>query len=103
MSIPSQTGHTLISKLNDVFLDCHDIDISKKKSCIVAEVDKIMKDVTNLENNISSAETVAVPLSNNVIKQAANCIKNAYSPVYSTSITIKIYVQQCIDNVKDEA
>lgn len=87
-----------ISELDDIFLVCHDIDILKKENCIINELSEKNAEVRKLEDDIVTAEITVGPLSNNVIKQAANCFKNAFSPIYSTGDTLKLSVQQCIND-----
>ncbi|XP_012222275.1 uncharacterized protein [Linepithema humile] len=97
-----ETGRITISELDDIFLDCHDIDIIKKKSCIVEKLGTINVQVRNFEEDIIKAEIHAVPLSNNVIRQSGNCFKNAYSSIYSAITTIKLGVQKCIKDVESK-
>lgn len=93
----SQTGNELSLELDGVFLTCYDSDILKMQSCIVTDLAKINNDIRALNSDTNTAETTIVHVSNNVILQATNCLKKAYSLVYSAGVTIKMRFSQCIE------
>ncbi|XP_011262243.1 uncharacterized protein LOC105254949 [Camponotus floridanus] len=71
-------GETLITELNDLFLNCHDSDNTKMQACILTELGTINNDVKNFKENVKYLRTIASPISDSVILQAKKCLKNAY-------------------------
>lgn len=84
-------------ELDNVFLNCHDSDIYRMQTCIITELARIEISLRNLEADSINAEMIIGPVSKNVIMQASNCIKQAYSVIYSADLAIKMRVLQCIE------
>lgn len=83
--------------LDNIFLNCHDSDIIRMKSCIIGELATAEGSLKTLENDSITAEITIAPVSKNVIMQAGNCIKQAYSSIHSAGTAIKMGVTQCIE------
>jgi len=90
-------------ELDDVFLNCHDSDLYRMKSCIIGELARIEGALRTLESDCVTAEITITPVSKNVITQASNCIKQAYSFAYSTGQAIKMGVTLCIETLTTTA
>lgn len=67
------------------------------QSCIIRELAEIENSLRSLESDSITAEITVVPVSKNVIMQASNCIKQAYSITYSAAAAIRMRVTQCIE------
>ncbi|XP_072756881.1 uncharacterized protein [Anoplolepis gracilipes] len=91
------TGNVLLLELDGIFLTCHDSDIYKMQSCIVAELARVKADIRTLTSDANSAELTIVHVSNNVFLQATNCLRNVYTSVYSAGDMIKLRLIQCIE------
>lgn len=95
------TGNALSSDLDSIFLNCHDSDIIKMQSCIITELARVNADIRALQSDANSAEITVVHVSNNVVLQATNCLKSAYSSVYSKGVQIKMRIAQCIKDASE--
>lgn len=91
------TAQALSMELDNVFLNCHDSDIYRMQTCIIGELARIEISLRNLESDSISAEMTIGPVSKNVIMQASNCIKQAYTVIYSMDLAIRMRVSQCIE------
>ncbi|XP_011703087.1 PREDICTED: uncharacterized protein LOC105459088 [Wasmannia auropunctata] len=90
------TGNTLSMECDNIFLNCHDSDIYRMQSCIIGELARAEGALRTLEGDSINAEITIAPVSKNVIMQAGNCIKQAYSITYSAGVMIRMRVTQCI-------
>ncbi|XP_011864434.1 PREDICTED: uncharacterized protein LOC105560166 [Vollenhovia emeryi] len=71
-------GEGLIKELDHIFLNCHDDDPVKNKSCILDEFTRINTAVKEFEEDANKIEYSALPASNYVVLQATQCLTNAY-------------------------
>lgn len=94
------TAQALSMELDNVFLNCHDSNIYRMQTCIVGELVRLEGSLRNLETDSITAEMTIGPVSKNVIMQASNCIKQAYSVIYSADFTIRMRVSQCIEDAQ---
>jgi hypothetical protein len=69
------------------------------QTCVIAELAKINSNVESLESDASSAKTITLPVSNNIILQTTTCIRNAYTSIYSKDTAILSAANECIKNI----
>ncbi|XP_071647525.1 uncharacterized protein [Temnothorax longispinosus] len=97
------TGETLLTDLNNVFLECHNTDRYRMESCINGELAKTKASLESLEQDRITAETTMAPVSKNFVTQTSNCVKQAYSVTYTTGSSIKTGLTLCIGTVRPVA
>ncbi|KYN06468.1 PREDICTED: uncharacterized protein LOC108783035 [Cyphomyrmex costatus] len=93
------TGDALSLQSDSIFLNCHDSDIYRMRSCILNELTNAESSLKTLENDSVTAELTIAPVSKNVVTQATNCIKQAYSLTYTEGSAIRMRVTQCIETL----
>ncbi|XP_011646794.1 uncharacterized protein LOC105433278 [Pogonomyrmex barbatus] len=92
------TGRELMSELDDIPLNCHDSNIDMRRYCIIAELARISDEIRNLERDSISAEMTTLPVSKNVIMRYTQCVRDAYSSVYTMGRMIILRAEKCIAN-----
>ncbi|KYQ52358.1 hypothetical protein ALC60_08521 [Trachymyrmex zeteki] len=97
------TGDALSLQSDSIFLNCHDSDVYRMRSCIIGELGKAESSLKTLESDSVTAEMTIAPVSKNVITQASNCIKQAYSVTYTEGAAIRLRVTQCIETITTPA
>ncbi|XP_024890286.1 uncharacterized protein LOC112466428 [Temnothorax curvispinosus] len=90
------TGETLLTDLDNVFLECHNTDRYRMESCINGELAKTEASLRSLEQDRTTAETTIAPVSKNFVTRTSNCVKQAYSVTYTTGSSIKMGLTLCI-------
>ncbi|XP_018055547.1 PREDICTED: uncharacterized protein LOC108691990 [Atta colombica] len=93
------TADSLSLQSDSIFLNCHNSDDYRMRSCIFNELTKVESSLKSLESDSITAEMTIVPVSKNVITQASNCIKQAYSLTYTEGAAIRMRVTQCIETI----
>ncbi|KYN35983.1 hypothetical protein ALC56_09774 [Trachymyrmex septentrionalis] len=93
------TGDSLSLQSDSIFLNCHDSDDYRMRSCIISELTKAESSLKTLESDSITAELTITPVSKNVVTQATNCVKNAYSLTYTEGAAIRMRITQCIETI----
>ncbi|KYN24325.1 PREDICTED: uncharacterized protein LOC108758236 [Trachymyrmex cornetzi] len=93
------TADALSLQSDSIFLNCHDSDSYRMRGCIVSELTKAESSLKTLESDSVTAEMTVAPVSKNVVTQASNCIKQAYSLTYTEGAAIRMRVTQCIETI----
>ncbi|EGI62657.1 PREDICTED: uncharacterized protein LOC105148859 [Acromyrmex echinatior] len=93
------TADSLSLQTDSIFLNCHDSDRYRMQSCIINEMTKAENSLKTLESDSITAEMTVTPVSKNVVTQASNCIKQAYSLTYTEGAAIRMRVTQCIETI----
>ncbi|XP_029157300.1 uncharacterized protein LOC114929788 [Nylanderia fulva] len=94
------TGDALSLDLDGIFLTCFDNDINRMQSCVITDLARIKVDIRTLQSDANSAEVTVAHVSNNVVLQATNCLKKAYSSVYSKGDSIKTNFTECVEKAE---
>ncbi|EZA53091.1 hypothetical protein DMN91_002539 [Ooceraea biroi] len=90
------TGRALTTELDSIFMNCYASDDFRMQSCVIVELAKINSDVQTLETDAASAEATTLPVSNNVVLQATNCMRNAYGSIYAKNTAVMLAANDCI-------
>ncbi|XP_011646810.1 uncharacterized protein LOC105433284 [Pogonomyrmex barbatus] len=97
-------GRGLLEELDNIFPDCYEknsrlVDIFKLQSCIANQLGISKTGVKDLKTDASTARSTAKYASNIVLKEATDCLNNAYSIAQSKVSEARAAATRCLNSV----